>query len=84
MTKSYIPTTNTPTLIDVPMEQLTNEFKIHIKLGRLVDSKDVTPQKRKTQEKIDIVEEAIKMIDQSKIDKSIAPPKRGTNNVESP
>ena len=42
VTKSHIPATNTPTLIDVPIGQLTNELKIHKKCGRLVDSNDVT------------------------------------------
>ena len=42
-----------------------------MKRGRPVDSKDVTPQKRRTQEKLGILEEAIKMTDQFKIDKSI-------------
>ena len=63
VTKSHIPATNTPTLIDVPIGQLTNELKIHIKCGRLVDSNDVTPRKRRTQEKLDTLEDAIKMID---------------------
>ena len=33
---------------------------------------DVTPQKKRTQGKLGTLEEAIKMTDQSKIDKSIA------------
>ena len=72
MTKSHIPTVNTPARIDVPIGQLTNESKIHLKCGRHVGSKDVTPRKRRTQEKLGILEEAIKMTDQFKIDKSIA------------
>ena len=75
MTKSYIPTANTPTRIDAPIRQLTNESKIHLKRGRPVGSKDVTPRKRRTQEKLGTLEETIKMTDQFKIDKSIAPEK---------
>ncbi|KAL6338764.1 hypothetical protein AAG906_023914 [Vitis piasezkii] len=64
---------------------LTNESKIRLKRGRPVGSKDVTPRKRRTQEKLGTLEETIKMTDQFKIDKSIAleeaqimqkPPKR--------
>ena len=72
VTKSYIPTANTPAWIDVPIGQLTNESKIRLKRGRLVGSKDVTPWKRRTQEKLGTLKEAIKMTDQFKIDKSIA------------
>ena len=72
VTKSHILATNTPTWIDVPVGQLTNESKIRLKHGRLVGSKDVTPRKRRTQEKLGTLEETIKMIDQFKIDKSIA------------
>nr|CAN74712.1 hypothetical protein VITISV_009243 [Vitis vinifera] len=43
-----------------------------MKHGRPVGSKDVTPRKRRTQEKLGTLEEAIKMVDQFKIDKSIA------------
>ena len=43
-----------------------------MKRGKPVGSKDVTPQKRRTQEKLGTLEEAIKMTDQFKIDKSIA------------
>ena len=43
-----------------------------MKHGRPVGSKDVTPRKRRTQEKLGTLEEAIKMTDQFKIDKSIA------------
>ena len=71
-TKSHIPATNTPTWIDVPIGQLTNESKIRLKHGKPVGSKDVTSWKRRTQEKIGTLEEAIKMTDQFKIDKSIA------------
>ena len=43
-----------------------------MKHGRPVGSKDVTPRKKRTQEKLGTLKEAIKMIDQFKIDKSIA------------
>ncbi|RVW88003.1 Retrovirus-related Pol polyprotein from transposon TNT 1-94 [Vitis vinifera] len=72
LTKSHIPAANTPARIDVPVGQLTNESKIRLKRGRPVGSKDVTPRKRRTQEKLGTLEEAIKMTDQFKIDKSIA------------
>ena len=72
MTKSYIPTANTPAWIDVPVGQLTNESQIRLIRDRLVSSKDITPRKRRTQEKLDTLEEAIKMTDQFKINKSIA------------
>ena len=72
VTKSHILAANTPTRIDVLVGQLTNESKIRLKRGRPVDSKDVTPWKRRTQEKLDTLKKAIKMTDQSKIDKSIA------------
>ena len=71
MTKSHIPIVNTPTQIDVPIEQLTNEFKICLKHGKPVGSKDVAPRKRRTQEKLGTLEKAIKIIDQFKIDKFI-------------
>ena len=53
VTKPHIPTTNTPARIDVHVGQLTNESKIRLKCDRPVSSKDVTPQKRRTQEKLD-------------------------------
>ena len=55
-----------------PLGQLTNESKICLKCGRPVGSMDVTPQKKRTQGKLGTLEEAIKMTDQSKMDKSIA------------
>ena len=64
--------TNTLEQIDVPVGQLTNESKICLKCGKPVSSKDVTPRKRRTQEKLGTLEETIKMTDQFKIDKSIA------------
>ena len=72
MTKSHIVVANTPTRIDVPVGQLTNESKIRLKRGRPVGSKDVTPRKRRTQEKLGTLKETIKMTDRFKIDKSIA------------
>ena len=72
VTKSHISTANTPTWIDVPIRQLTNEFKMRLKCGRSIGSNDVTPGKRRTQEKLGTLKEAIKMTDQFKIDKSIA------------
>ena len=82
VTKSHIPIVNTPTQIDVPIEQLTSESKIHLKRGIPVGSKNVTPRKRRTQEKLGTLKGVIKMIDQFKIDK-IYNPIRGTNNTES-
>ena len=63
MTKSHISTANTPAQIDVSVRQLTNESKIHLKRGRPFSSKNVTPRKRRTQEKLDTLEEVIKMTD---------------------
>ena len=83
MTKSHIPTANTLARINVPVGQLTNESKIRLKRGKPVGSKDVIHWKRRTQKKLGILEEAIKMTDQFKIDKSIAL-RRGTNNAISP
>ena len=60
MTKSYIPAANTLARIDVHVGQLTNEFKIRLKRGKPVGSNDVTPRKRKTQEKLVPLKEAIK------------------------
>ena len=73
VTKSYIPTANTLTWIDVPVGQLTNESKICLKCGRLVGSKDVTSRKMRTQEKLDTLKKVIKMTDKFKIDKSRTP-----------
>ena len=63
MTKSHTPTANTPTRIDVLVGQLTNECKIRLKHSRIVGSNDINPQKRRTLEKLDTLEEAIKMTD---------------------
>ena len=43
VTKSHILAINTLAWIDVPIGQLTNESKIHLKRGRPIDSNDVTP-----------------------------------------
>ena len=43
-----------------------------MKRGRPVGSNDVTPSKRRTQEKLGTLEDVIKMTDQFKINKSIA------------
>ena len=72
VTKSYILAANILALIDVLVGQITNESKICLKRGRLVGSNDVTPRKRRTQEKLDTLKEAIKTTDQFKINKSIA------------
>ena len=60
VTKSYILAANTPTRIDVPVGQLTNESKICLERDRPVGSKNVTPRKRRTQEKLGTLEDAIK------------------------
>ena len=70
--KSHIPTRNTPERIDVPIGKFINESKIRLKCDRPINSNDVTPRKKRTQVKHDTLEEAIKMTDQFKIDKSIA------------
>ena len=70
--KVIYPDANTLARIDVPIEQLTNEYKICLKHGRPVDSKNVTSQKRRTQEKLGPLKEAIKMTNPFKIDKFIA------------
>ena len=57
--KSHIPTAYVLAWIDVPIGQLTNEFKILLKHGRPVGSKDVTPWKRRTQEKLGTLEEVM-------------------------
>ena len=57
VTKSHIPAAKTPARIDVPERQLTNEFKICLTCGRPIDSKDITPQKRRTQMRINTPEE---------------------------
>ena len=49
VTKSHVPTANTPARIDVPEGQLANESQKRLKRGRLFGSKDITPRKRRTQ-----------------------------------
>ena len=55
--KSHILATNTATRINVLEGPLANESKISLKRGRPIGSKDVTPQKRRTQIRIDTPEE---------------------------
>ena len=57
VTKSHISTANAPTRIDVLKRQLVNESKIHLKCGRPIGSKDITPRKRRTQRRTDTPEE---------------------------
>ena len=71
VTKSHILAANTPVRIDVPIRQLTNKSKIRLKRDRTIGSNDVTPWKRRMQEKLGTLEKAIKMNYQSRIDKSI-------------
>ena len=52
VTKSHIPTANTPAWIDVLIEQLTNESKIRLKRGRPISSNDIIPQKKRTKENL--------------------------------
>ena len=51
VTKSHVPTVNVPAHIDVPEGQLenaiANESKTRLKCGRLIDSKDSIPRKKK-------------------------------------
>ena len=51
MTKSPNQNANAPSQIYVLEEKLENEFKIRLKHGRPISTKDVTPQKRRTQKK---------------------------------
>ena len=53
VTKSRIPTANAPARINVFEGQLENESKIHLKRGRPIDSKDITPRKRRIQMRIE-------------------------------
>ena len=55
--KSHVLATNAPTQIDVPTGQLTNECKIRLKRERPIGSKNIIPQKKRTQMKIDTFEE---------------------------
>ena len=73
MIKSHVLALNTLVQINIPIKQLTNESKIHLKCGRPVSSNDVISQKkRRTQGKLSTLEETIKIIDQSKFDECIA------------
>ncbi|KAL6340084.1 hypothetical protein AAG906_038919 [Vitis piasezkii] len=67
--------------IVVPVGQLTNESKIRLKCGRLVGSKDVTPRKRRTQEKLGTLEKAIKMINQKPLKRHILNKKSLKRNI---
>ena len=57
VTKSHILVENAPTWIDVPEGQLENESKIRLKRGRSIDSKDITPWKRRTHRRVDTLKE---------------------------
>ena len=48
VTKSHIRAANAPTRINVLEGQLANESKIRLKRGKPIDSKDITPWKRRT------------------------------------
>ena len=50
-------TVNAPTQINVLDRQLANESQIRLKRGRPIGSKDITPRKRRTQRRIDTLEE---------------------------
>ena len=52
---------------------MINEIEACLKRDRLISSNDVSPQKRKTCEKLDTLIEAIKINDQSKIDECRVP-----------
>ena len=52
VTKSHIPAANAPVWIDVLERQLKNESKIHLKRGRTIGSKDITPWKRRIQREL--------------------------------
>lgn len=69
--KSYILTTYISTWINVLVKQLTNEFKICLKRSRLIDTRDIIPYKKRTQEKLNTLKEVIKIIDKFKIDEPI-------------
>ena len=49
VTKSHVPTANTPARINVPEGQLANESQKCLKRWRPFGSKDTTPRKRRTQ-----------------------------------
>ena len=58
VTKSHITATNAPVRIDVLEGHLANEYKICLKCGRPIGSKDLTPWKRRTQREIGAPEKA--------------------------
>ena len=69
---------NAPARIDVPKRQLANESKIHMKHGRSISLKDITPRKRRKRRRIDIPEEVhdkqktpIKAYDKQKAPKEV-------------
>ena len=57
VTKSHILAANVTTRIDVLEGQLANKYKIRLKRGRPIGSKDITPGKRRTQKRIDTPKE---------------------------
>ena len=57
VTKSHISAANAPTWINVPEGQLAKEYKIRLKRRRPIFSKDIIPEKRRTQMRIDTPEE---------------------------
>ena len=56
VTKSHIPLANAPAQIIVPVRQLENQSKIYLKRGRHIGLKEITPQNRRTQKRIDTSE----------------------------
>ena len=57
MTKSHILVTNALARIDILEGKLANESKIHLKHGRPIDSKYITPRKLRKQRKVGVPEE---------------------------
>ena len=57
MTKSHVSATDASARINVHKGQLANESKIRLKHGRPIGSKDITPEKMRTQMRIDTLEE---------------------------
>ena len=57
--KSHIPAANASARIDFPKGQLANEYKICLKRGRLIGSKDITPRNRRTRRRIETLEEVL-------------------------
>ena len=83
MKYSHILTTNASTWIDVPIGQVTNESNICLKHGEPINLWDVIPYKRRIQTKLSILEEVIKITNQSKTEEPIVL-KEGTNKIHSP